>query len=55
MRASSAAANIDESQALCLPVSIEELLHANELGAVSDYMYILYILVLHFFTIINRD
>ena len=26
---------LPESQALCLPVSIEELLHANELGAVS--------------------
>lgn len=27
--------SLPESQALCLPVSIEELLHANELGAVS--------------------
>ena len=26
--------SLPESQALCLPVSIEELLHANELGAV---------------------
>ncbi|KAF6031955.1 TBC1D23 [Bugula neritina] len=31
--------NLPESQALCLPVSIEELLHANELGAGEGVRY----------------
>lgn len=32
--------HLPESQALCLPVSIEELLLANELGAVSQHAVI---------------
>ena len=41
--------SLPESQALCLPVSIEELLHANELGAVRIQQIIVCLCTLYVF------